>query len=117
PWCAPVSVKLGFLDEQGRDAVRLELRSPTRTCTNNELDESVGLYRERGLSIEFYGSTIRIPSSCLKGLSFRLGDLSLAIGERGVGIKITGRSVDHGTKVRTVIYTVDAEVLCSQSTD
>src|SRR5262245_10943576 len=70
PWCAPVSVKLGFLDEQGRDAVRLELRSPTRTCTNNELDESVGLYRERGLSIEFYGSTIRIPSSCLKGLSF-----------------------------------------------
>jgi hypothetical protein len=98
-------------------SARLEIRSPTQACTIYDEDKEVGLYREPELRIDFYGNAIPVPGSCLKGFSFRLSDLSLAIGTRGVGIKIVGESIVAGAKMRAVVYTVNNEVLCNQSAD
>lgn len=117
PWCAPVSVVLKFSDQQGREAVRLELRSPTQTCSIHEVDEATSLYREPEMSVAFYGKAINIPNSCLMGFVFRPSDLAVSIGDRGFGIRILGKSISSGARMRAVVYAVDSNVLCNQSAE
>jgi hypothetical protein len=116
-WCAPASVTLNFSDQQEREAVKIEVRSPTQTCTIYEVDEAVGSYRQPEMHIDFHGRAFSVPNSCLMGFSFRLSDLVVAIGDRGIGVRMLGKSIDRGIRMRAVVYTVDNDVLCNQSAE
>jgi hypothetical protein len=82
-----------------------------------EEDEAVGFYREPEMHIDLYGRAFNVPVSCVIGFAFRLSDLTVAIGNRGAAIKIIGKSIDRGTKMKTVVYVVDNDVLCNQSAE
>jgi hypothetical protein len=117
--CAPASVALMFLDQQGRDAVRVELRAPTQTCTGYDADEAVGVYKEPEMRIDFYGKAIKVPNSCLMDFAFRLNDLKATVSERSVVIRILGKLIGHDIRMRAVvIHTVDNnKTSCSLAAD
>ena len=115
PRCAPTSATLLFPDQQGRDAVRVDLRSPIQTCTMYETDEAVGLYREPAMRVVFYGKSIAVPPSCLADLAFRLSDITVSTAENAVAIMISARLVDRKIKMLAGVYIRGSEVQCSQS--
>ena len=115
PWCAPTSATLLFPDQKGRDAVRVDLRSPMQTCTVYETDQAVGLYREPAMRVESYGKSVAVPPSCLADLAFRLSDITVSTEENAVGIKISARLVDRNIKMLAVVRISDSEVHCSQT--
>jgi hypothetical protein len=107
-----------FLDQQGRDAVRVELRARRQTCTRYDADEAVGLYKEPEMRIDFYGKAIKVPNSCLMDFAFRLNDLKATISERSVVIRILGKLIGHDIRMRAVVvHTVDNETSCSLTAD
>jgi hypothetical protein len=114
PWCAPKSVEMRFSDQQGRQAVRLELFSAGRRCIIRYQEEAVGLYQEPAIHIDFYGKALNVPASCLTNFSFRPSDIVVTIGDTGVGIQIPGKSPDGSKRMQASIYTANDEVHCSE---
>src|SRR5262245_24646385 len=104
PWCAPMSVMLKFPDQQAREALKIELRSPALTCSMYDQDEAIRLYRQPEMHIDFYDKAINVPNSCLMWFSFKLSDLTASIGDAGMVIKILGKYLD--TRMLLLIYVI-----------
>jgi hypothetical protein len=118
PRCSPVSATLVFQDQQGRDVLKLELKSPTQTCTIYETDDAVGLYREPEMRVSLFGKTISVPNWCLMGLAFRLSDVTVQAGQTGVGtILIAGKTIGRGVRMRAAFHVLNNEISCNLSAE
>lgn len=114
PWCAPDVVILTFKNQQDRDLARIELRSLKRVCDRNPEKKGFGVGVERSMRIEHNGQWTEVPKECLSGFSFGVDGLALSGGDTGLGISLTGKSMDKDESIKRTIFKLRDEVLCSQ---
>jgi hypothetical protein len=115
PWCAADAAILNFKNYQGRDIAKIELRSLKTVCDRNPQKKVFGARFERSMRVQHNGQWTEVPKECLSGIYFEVDGLALSGGDTGLGIVLTGKSMDKDERVeRTIFKLSDGEISCSQ---